>query len=266
MATQIKTFALSQLTIGSCSQFHSIVCRFIDTATPAALHIEALEPAYKSAAATLSSIVNRQAAFVATKEMKAADARRDSAAGTISSVVNAYLTTPVDEKRAAANLLSPKLAAYKGIRKHEYSKETAEIKGMLGVLRAEGNAAAVTLLGLDAEVEALSEANDLFEAAFLDKGKEESERMDVSDLKSEDVVNNANSLYGQIVQIVNAYAIVRPTEAITTFITDLNGIIKAYVSIIDGTASGGSAADGDGSTSNPTPEPGGDEGEGGSPL
>ena len=151
MATQIKTFALSQLTIGSCSQFHSIVCRFIDTATPAALHIEALEPAYKSAAATLSSIVNRQAAFVATKEMKAADARRDSAAGTISSVVNAY-------------------------------------------------------------------------------------------------------------------AIVRPTEAITTFITDLNGIIKAYVSIIDGTASGGSAADGDGSTSDPTPEPGGDEGEGGSPL
>ena len=99
---------------------------------------------------------------------------RDNAVGTISSVVIAYQTTPVEDKRQAAMLLDPQLAAYKGIRKHEYSKETAEIKGMLGVLQAEENQAAVSLLGLDAEVTALAEANAAFEAAFLGKAQEKS--------------------------------------------------------------------------------------------
>ena len=185
--------------------------------------------------------------------------------GTISSVVIAYQTTPVEDKRQAAMLLDPQLAAYKGIRKHEYSKETAEIKGMLGVLQAEENKAAVTLLGLDAEVTALAEANAAFEAAFLGKAKEKSTRMDVEDLDSEQVVDQANALYDQIVQTVNAYAIVQPTDELLAFINDLNGIVGIYADIVDGTTSGASSSGTDPEPT-PEPEPGGDEGEGGSPL
>ena len=193
---------------------------------------------------------------------------RDNAVGTISSVVIAYQTTPVEDKRQAAMLLDPQLAAYKGIRKHEYSKETAEIKGMLGVLQAEENQAAVTLLGLDAEVAALAEANAAFEAAFLGKAQEKSARMDVEDLDSEQVVDQANALYDQIVQTVNAYAIVQPTDELLAFINDLNGIVGIYADIVDGTTSGGSTPDGSDPEPTPEPEPGGgeDDDEGGSPL
>ena len=165
-------------------------------------------------------------------------------------------------------LLDPQLAAYKGIRKHEYSKETAEIKGMLGVLQAEENQAAVSLLGLDAEVTALAEANAAFEAAFLGKAQEKSTRMDVEDLDSEQVVDQANALYDQIVQTVNAYAIVQPTDELLAFINDLNGIVGIYADIVDGTTSGGSTPDGSDPEPTPEPEPGGgeDDGEGGSPL
>ena len=153
-------------------------------------------------------------------------------------------------------------------RQHEYSKETAEIKGMLGVLQAEDNQAAVSLLGLDDEVTALAEANAAFEAAFKGKQQEKSTRMDVEDLESEQVVGQANALYEQIVQTVNAYAIVQPTDKLLAFIDDLNGVVGVYADIVDGTTSDGSTPDGSGSTDpEPTPEPGGeDEGEGGSPL
>ena len=268
MATQIKSFGKSRMTIGSCSEFHNNALDLITKTTPAELHIEALEPAYSQAVGQLAGIVNRQRAYISTAQLADTDKVRDNAVGTISSVVIAYQTTPVEDKRQAAMLLDPQLAAYKGIRKHEYSKETAEIKGMLGVLQAEENQAAVSLLGLDAEVTALAEANAAFEAAFLGKAQEKSTRMDVEDLDSEQVVDQANALYDQIVQTVNAYAIVQPTDELLAFINDLNGIVGIYADIVDGTTSGGSTPDGTDPEPTPEPEPGGgeDEGEGGSPL
>ena len=235
MATQIKSFGKSRMTIGSCSEFHNNALDLITKTTPAELHIEALEPAYSQAVGQLAGIVNRQRAYISTAQLADTDKVRDNAVGTISSVVIAYQTTPVEDKRQAAMLLDPQLAAYKGIRKHEYSKETAEIKGMLGVLQAEENQAAVSLLGLDAEVTALAEANAAFEAAFLGKAQEKSTRMDVEDLDSEQVVDQANALYDQIVQTVNAYAIVQPTDELLAFINDLNGIVGIYADIVDGT-------------------------------
>ena len=59
MAEQITFLSLSNFTIGSTSDFHSNVCKLIDGATPAALHVEDLYPAYKTATGTLASVVNR---------------------------------------------------------------------------------------------------------------------------------------------------------------------------------------------------------------
>ena len=253
MATQIKSFGKSRMTIGSCSEFHNNALDLITKTTPAELHIEALEPAYSQAVGQLAGIVNRQRAYISTAQLADTDKVRDNAVGTISSVVIAYQTTPVEDKRQAAMLLDPQLAAYKGIRQHEYSKETAEIKGMLGVLQAEDNQAAVSLLGLDDEVTALAEANAAFEAAFLGKAQEKSTRMDVEDLESEQVVGQANALYEQITQTVNAYAIVQPTDEINTFIASVNGLVGTYSGIAGSSSKGGKAEGGD--TPEPEPEP-----------
>lgn len=244
MATQIRSFGMSQMTIGSCSDFHSKVLGFIATATPAALHIEGKVPGYTTAVETLASIVNRQRAFVATAGMKETDAVRDSAAGVISNVTNAYLTSPVAEKSAAAHLLAPQLSPYKGIRNHEYTKQTAEVKGMLAMLNQTDNKAAITTLGLTEEVKALGTANAAFEAAFLDKTAEMSNRMVESDTKSASVVADAGTLYTDITQTVNAYAIVQPSEAITTFIANINGLVGTYSHIAGSKNNGGTASDG----------------------
>ncbi len=120
---------------------------------------------------------------------------------------------------------------------------------MLAMLDAE--AEAVAALGLTEEVEAVREANAAFDTEFLKKTEEMSSRMTQSDVKSEDAVNEANALYQDIVQTVNAYAIVQPSDEINTFIASVNGLVGTYSSIAGSASKGGSASGGD----TPAPEP-----------
>lgn len=62
MANQIKTFGMSRMTIGSCSDFHTKVNDCITATTPAALHITEKATAYSAASELLASIVNRERA------------------------------------------------------------------------------------------------------------------------------------------------------------------------------------------------------------
>lgn len=244
MAKQIKSFGLSRLTVGSTSEFHNNILALINQSGSAELHIDDLAPAYQEAASTLAAVINRQRAYVSTAELTESDRQRDNAVGTISNVVNAYETTPVEEKRAAAGLLAPQLSIYKGIRKHEYSKETSEIRGLIEVLTAEGNRQAVTTLGLDAEVEALQQANAAFEEAFAAKAAEKSEHMETGDIDTTETIATLNGLYGRIVQVVNVYAIVQPTDTINNFIDGVNGFVGSFTDIINRTGTANDAGTG----------------------
>ena len=169
MAEQIKSFSISRLTVGATCDFHTKVNELITTATPAALHIETQVVPYTAAITSLSSIVNRSTTFIATAGLKDTDKVRDALVGVINSVVNAHLTNTIASRKEAATRLSAELAPYKGIGRHEYSKQTAEVKGMLAMLALPENAAAITELSLDDEIDALQTANEAFEAAFLGK-------------------------------------------------------------------------------------------------
>lgn len=260
MPNQIKTFAMTRMTIGSCSDFHNQVMKHIATATPAALHVEDQMEAYEAAAETLASIVNRQRAFVSTKVLADTDRVRDNAVTIIIGTARLFRNSPVEEQSAAAELLYPQFSPYKGITKHEYSKQTAEVRGLLGVLDEEANREAAATLNLTGVIEALRTANATFETSITARTAEISERMPQSDLKSEDAVEVVNGLYKNIVQVVNAYAIVQPTEAINTFIENLNGTVSYYARIAGGSPSGSTAAE-DGEDGGTTPG-GGSQGGG----
>lgn len=267
MPNQIKTFGMSRLTIGSCSEFHTQVNQFINTATPAALHIVDEAASYAQAVEALAAIVNRQRSYITTTALSDADEVRDRAIGVIMNVIRAYESTPVDDKRQAALLLSPQLSAYKGIGKHEYTKQTAETRGMLTVLADEANAAALATLGLKEEAAALKEANAAFEQSFQTRTAEVSTRMAQSDVKSKDAVDLVNAIYESIVTVVNAYAVVQPSDAISTFINDVNGVVGSFSQIAGsrtkGSATtGGSTSTPGGGSTNPPASGGGSDGDG----
>ena len=230
---------MSRMALGSCADFHDKVLGFITKATSASLHIETQATTYEEAVKKLASVVNRQQAFVSTKALKEADLLRDHGCGTINSVVNAYLNSIVDEKRAAAELLSPQLSPYAGIRSHRYSKQTAEVKGLCAILTTGDNAAAVATLGLDADVEKLREANEEFERLFLQKAAEAGEKAKVSELDSNELMAEANTLYAEIVDIVNAYALIQTSPEVEAFVENVNGLVEVYSREAGGT--GGTA-------------------------
>ena len=245
MQPQILTFGMARMSVGSCSDFHNKVLHFIEVATPAALHIEGMLPAYKASVATLASVVNREKAYVATETLIALDKDRDNGVGTINSVINAYKTSLVEQKRKWARLLAPQLAAYKGISRHEYTKQTAEVNGMLGVLDKPGNSEAVEGLGIDDDREALRAAQEAFDKAYLEKTAEESEKGEVSDLESKDLMADANKKYEEIIRVVNAYAIVQTSEEIEAFVKSVNGLVRTFAKV----------SGSDTSTDAPEPEP-----------
>ena len=251
MAKQIQSFGMTQMTIGACSNFHTTAVKYINEATPAALHIDDKAPAYTDAASLLASIVNRKRAFVSTPQMREADKLRDNATGTISLVINAYTHSAVDECRTAAQLLYQQMSPYRGIGNHEYNKETAEIRGMLALAMLEeaDNAAAITTLGLQPEVDALREANAAFEEAFDARNEEVSAMVNQKSISSADAVAEANRLYQEIVQTVNAYAIVQPTEELNAFIDKMNGLVGSLASV------SGSSTNGSEGPDVPEPEP-----------
>ena len=253
MAKQIQSFGMTQMTIGACSNFHTTAVKYINEATSAALHIDDKAPAYTDIASLLASIVNRKRAFVSTPQMREADKLRDNATGTISLVINAYTHSAVDECRTAAQLLYQQMSPYRGIGNHEYNKETAEIRGMLAMLAEPENAAAVTTLGLTKEVEALREANATFEEAFDARNDEVSAMVSQKNISSADTVAEANRLYQEIVQTVNAYAIVQPTEELNAFIDKMNGLVGSLASV------SGSSTNGSEGPDVPEPEPTGNE-------
>lgn len=246
MVEQIRSFGMTKMTVGSSCDFHTKVVQFIDESGDDLLHIKTQAPVYKEKTELLQSIVNRQQGFVATTDMKKADQKRDSAAGTICGVTTAFKTSPVPEKQAAAELLDPQLSPYRGIRYHEYTKQTAEIKGMLAILALEENVAALQTLGLTEEVETLREANTAFETAFLAKGVEMNAKSQLSDIDTKTLLNETNALYQEIVKIVNAYAIVDTNAGVREFITKVNGLVGMYANIAGSAQTGGTAPEGDG--------------------
>lgn len=249
MVKQIKSFALSHLTIGATCDFHTKVNKLIVAATPSLLHIEELAPQYHEVLQQLASIVNRSTAFVSTSGMKTFDKTRDNLVGVISNVSRDHKTNPIPAKQSAAITLSAEIAPYKGMGNHEYSKQSAEIRGMLAMLALPENAAAIETLGLADEVAELAKANEAFEKAFLAKANEASSRQAQTDLSSTEICNKINDIYAQIVQTVNAYAIVKTSAEIEKFIDDANGLVILYASIGGGSSSGGSApGNGGGST------------------
>lgn len=233
MSEQIKFISLCRLTIGACAQFHDFILELIHEATQEALHIEDVVPEYERTLGVLMSVVNRRRKLAATHLVREADRRRCRAFGTIKIVVNGYHSSIVEENRMAAILLTAELAAYRGIHRHAYTKKNAEMDSMLRTLDQPENAAAIATLGLTREVEALRRANEESDEAFRMKTDELGELHEQRSINSREVMERLNAQYEHIVQRVNAYALIQPSEAVLDFVHRANGVVIGFSDLAD---------------------------------
>ena len=228
MAKQIRLFGMSRMTAGSCAHYHGEVVHLIGELTPEALGIADQWPAYARQAALLSSLVPRPRALVATRRLKEWDRKRVNSMGVIHRVVYAYRTSNVPEARKAALRLHVQLSGYYGAWKHEYTRLSSEVRGILSTLDEPENAAAVARLGLADEVEALRSAQAGFEEAFDGRIAEYGEISRLGDIQTRDVRRELTRLYEGIVRTVNARALVLPTDAVRTFVDTVDAMAEMY--------------------------------------
>jgi hypothetical protein len=85
--------------------------------------------------------------------------------------------------------------------------------------------ARLATLALTEEVEALTLKNAQFDVAFNQKMQEEVERMPQTSIDTEELRKQIDAKYSEIVQTVNAYAIVQPSEDINNFINQVNALL-----------------------------------------
>ena len=227
---------MSRMTVGACANFHVTVEKHITLTTPEVLHVEDKIATYRKMVKMLESIVNRKRSFQTTPQVNATDKTRGRAIGSIKGVVNALRTSPVEERRLAAQLLYQDLLPYRGIARHELHKETSEVRSMLNVLDSDENKAAIQLLGLTQEVELLRKTNEELSEMFDKRYREVSRVLKQSDIDTKELKRDINNLYFDIAQVINAYAIVQPNDEINSFIDIINGLIGSMAAINDGSS------------------------------
>ena len=97
--------------------------------------------------------------------------------------------------------------------------------GLIAVLNTDEAQAHVTTLHLTEELEALIVKNTEFEIIMSGKVVEEANRTTQTEIETEELRKQIDAQYAEIVQTVNAYAIVQPSETLTNFITQMNALI-----------------------------------------
>ena len=256
MATQINVMGFSYLNVGLHNDFHYQAYGKMKATGAQALHIENLLPAYGELVELESSIVRRQTTYVSTVQLNDADKVRDNAMGVILNVITAHKTNTIEAKRSAALALDAMVAPYRGISNHEKRTQTREVAGLLAVLNKEEAMAHIATLNLTEEVTLLAEKNATFAAVYDEKLQEEVERLPQKDIDTEELRKQVDEKYAEIVQTVNAYAIVQPTEAIEAFIAQMNALISlTKPGSSSGSSSGGSTGGSTENESEPTPDP-----------
>ncbi len=232
MAQLIQSFRMSRMSLGARSLFHRMMRQLIAEATPEVLHISGLMEPYEAACDQLQAIVVRPTTYVATRRLRQADRQRDRVLAAILGAVRLGLRSPIASKLEAARHLDPVLKPCRGIARYAYTRQSGHMRPLIDDLEAPERATYIAALHLEEELAMLHAAQDEFDAALDQKVEEIGERAMVKDLRTKEVIENVNRLYARIVETVNAYAIVEPTDTIRDFISSVNGLVYTQKQVI----------------------------------
>lgn len=223
---RIKSFGMKRLPLGLYCSHHADTNALIAEIGAEVLHIEELAAEYDRLVELLGSIVKRATAYVSTSLLGEADRKRDNALGIILNIITAHLTNQVEDRLAAAQVLDVLVAPFRKIRNHGKGAETREVALLLELFDTEEARAHIATLSLDREVEMLRLRNSQMDSLLTEKVMEEVERMPQKSINTAELRKQVDEQYARIVQAVNAYAIVHPSEEIADFITRMNALIS----------------------------------------
>lgn len=186
------------------------------------LSAELLEK-YEQEVNLLADVVDESRISQETEVAALHETNRDSLASYITTRIARAKSLPIEAEREAGKFLYNVAKPYMNIIRLPVAQETEKIKGMLIDLRKPENAPSVTALGLDKYLTDLETENNAYVAAT--QRRTESRAANQKDSGAV-IRQRIDELYDDAAILAQSYSIAVPSETATTFINNLNQLIK----------------------------------------
>jgi hypothetical protein len=205
--------------------FYTEFKTFVERTTPGVLNIDALFITFLVlyAQADDSLEILRKSSY--TADIAGLDSRRDDIYHGFVAAVDSALHHYDDDRRAAAEKIKVVLDHFGNLAIKNYNEETAGIYNFLQELRA-SRALQLATLELDGWVYELDRANQKFETAILDRNDEAAGKAD--QVKMLDTRRQTDRCYLDIVERIEALALIQGDTAFADFVNALNANIERY--------------------------------------
>lgn len=178
---------------------------------------------YEQEVSLLADVVDESRIAQETEVADLHEKNRDALASYITTRISRAKTLPIEAEREAGKNLYKVAKPYMNIIRLPVAQETEKIKGLLIDLRKPENTSYVTALGLDSYLLELEKENDAYVAAT--RQRTESRAANQKD-SGATIRLRIDELYKEATLLAQSFSIAVPSEAATTFIKNLNQLIK----------------------------------------
>lgn len=211
-------------------QYHTDILHVVPVDFATAQKIEPQRQAYADLFRTEDDAYMQNQAYENTKEIEAADRKRDDYFLYLAQTIDTNVYCPIAIKKAAAQALKYALSPYRGANTKPLAENTALITNFVQDLQKPANAAHVTTLGLTEAVAELKTANEAFNALYAGRSDEKLVRAGSETMKT--VRPKVDEAYRALCSAINA--LYQVNELVTrneSSRTALGGVIDAINAI-----------------------------------
>lgn len=195
-------FDLSRARNAEHYQFHSDILRIITIDFTTSKGIDPLRTAYQDLFDIENTCYLRNANYLATPDVEAADKKRDNLFLYCSQTIVANLLCPVEATAEAAKRLNFYLTPYKDAPRMAYAAATAAITDFVDKMQQDGIKEDVATLGLATAIEQLDAANIAFNAVYSKRSSEVLTRTISDNMKS--IRPKVDESYKDLASAINA--------------------------------------------------------------
>ena len=234
---KITKFHLTKLLESASVEFHSLVLNVLLASGHFSQSIEQLLFQYQESIERQQLAGNKNPRLINTREINEKDKIRDQYLKRLFRLVKEFLKSPDENEKHAAEIIYDEIKRFDGIASYEKNKETGETRKLLIAVQRNDIWPSIGEIGLENLINQIAVANDEFDAAMHVRVEGEAKKITINTREQR---KNTEKIYLQVADIVNATALITPSDNVSKWIDEINSWINEYERTINHMRRGGS--------------------------
>ena len=222
---QIVTFYQTRLLASASLEYHTTALNIITGFGSVVSNLGKLTDDYREAIELQQRAANKHRTLVNTNAITEKDKLRDVYISRFFKILNDLLISPVAVEKAAATTIFSVVARFRGVSGYERNKQTGEVRNMILTLKQPDIWDAAGTLNMRLIIEQIENANLEFEREMNIRIEGEAQKVKLNAAQQRKATE---SIYTQVVQKINAVAVVSPSNETDSCIDRLNALIEEY--------------------------------------